>query len=215
MTPPIGVCFTIPDEVANNSGTFNQLSVLHSESGVLIDRTSSRDFANRQVCATVNSLGTFAVAFQVDSNLPAISGLIVDPNGATLSGVIVNLSGNDSRTTQTDSNGVFKFVNLAAGGNYNVQPKDSGVIFVQPSEDVINLNGEQALIFTATPAMFEVSGHVQDAQANALEGVEITIEGFAPTVTDSSGNYSFTNIPAVVRILFLLSPTTLHLVTQH
>jgi len=164
--------------------------------GVRAPRTSSRDFANRQVCATVNSLGTFAVAFQVDSNLPAISGLIVDPNGAPLSGVIVNLSGSDSRITQTDSNGVFKFVNLTAGGNYNVQPKDSGVLFVQPSEDVSNLNGEQTLIFTATPAMFEVSGHVQDTQANALEGVEIAIEGFAPTVTDSSGNYSFTNIPA-------------------
>lgn len=52
VTPPIGVCLTIPDEVAGNLGTFNHLSLLHDENGVLIDRTSLRDFGNRQLCGS-------------------------------------------------------------------------------------------------------------------------------------------------------------------
>ena len=60
-TGPIGVCLTAPDLTA--LADFNRARILHGESGVLVDRTVSRDFASKQVCARVQSLSPFVVAF--------------------------------------------------------------------------------------------------------------------------------------------------------
>jgi protocatechuate 3,4-dioxygenase beta subunit len=44
-----------------------------------------------------------------------------------------------------------------------------------------------------------ISGHVKDGNGAPLSDVTITVQSSAPTATtntDSSGNYSFTNVPA-------------------
>jgi hypothetical protein len=59
-TGPVTICFkmssvTDPDAFAN-------LRVLHSENGILVDRTSSHDFSTKIVCATTPTLSPFVVA---------------------------------------------------------------------------------------------------------------------------------------------------------
>jgi hypothetical protein len=56
---PISVCFNVPG--ITDATAFGQLRVLHNENGTLINRTSSLDFANKMVCASVNSLGSFVL----------------------------------------------------------------------------------------------------------------------------------------------------------
>lgn len=197
-TSPVTVCFNVPMNIASTLSAFNQLALLHNEGGVLIDRTTSRNFATRTICGTVSTLSPFALGEQVDTNLPSITGLVQDNNGNPLSDVYVQLSGTENRVAQTDAFGIFTFVNLTQGGNYNVQPKLSAYLFNEYSQDFINLTGENPVVFTGTESYFQANGRVTDGNGNAVSGATVNLEGAinASATTDSNGDYVFTNLPA-------------------
>ncbi|HEX6719585.1 MAG TPA: carboxypeptidase regulatory-like domain-containing protein, partial [Pyrinomonadaceae bacterium] len=75
--PPISVCFNVP--FVSDATFFAQLRILHNENGALIDRTASHDFANKVVCANVNSLSAFVLA---SSSLPLLQ-LLLEESGST------------------------------------------------------------------------------------------------------------------------------------
>ncbi len=56
----IKVCMTIP--TVSDPATFNALAMLHGEPPDLVDRTISRDYAKREICAQVTSLSPFVLA---------------------------------------------------------------------------------------------------------------------------------------------------------
>jgi protocatechuate 3,4-dioxygenase beta subunit len=196
VTPPITVCFSVPSTTAVTPTEFNKLFFMHNEGGLLIDRTTSRDFGNRKICGVVDSLGSFALAEQVDDTLPSITGLVVDSNDTPISGVVVNLTGTETRVTETDSDGIFNFVNLTVNGNYNVEPKQIGFLFNPGNQDFVNLSDGRTVVFISSTATFTVGGRVTDADGNPVAGVGINIEDFSDTITDADGNYTFTNLPA-------------------
>ncbi len=198
ITPPISVCFKIPTTVAPTQFAFNQLAIMHNEGGTLVNRTVSRDFSTRTICASVNSLSPFAIAHEIDNAMPSISGVVVDTNGNPLSGVQMKLTGTEERTGETDSDGVFSFVNLTANGNYNVEPKHPGYLFSDYNRDFINLTGEQTVAFIGDNMPFGISGRVLDGMGNPVAGVAIGIEGvpLEPVTTDADGNYAFADLPA-------------------
>lgn len=76
LTPPITVCFNVPS--VTNPVAFNSLSIFHNEGGNLVDRTVSRDFNSKTVCASVNSLSPFVLA-QSLNNPPTISNVSASP----------------------------------------------------------------------------------------------------------------------------------------
>ncbi len=63
IQPPITICFKVPS--VTDPILFAALRVLHNENGTLVDRTTSSDFTNKSICATVNSLSAFVVATTV------------------------------------------------------------------------------------------------------------------------------------------------------
>jgi hypothetical protein len=196
VTPPITVCFTVPSTVTQTQ--FNALNMMHSEGGVLVNRTSSRNFATKQICGSVNSLSPFAIAEEIDPALPSITGLVEDQDGNPMGGVEVKLTGDDDQTTTTDVDGLFVFPNLTDGANYSVQPKQLGMMFSEYSQDLIAVTGENSVVFTGTPANFQLSGHVSDGNGGNAGGVNITLNGAVSdiTQTDANGNYSFADLPA-------------------
>ena len=197
FTPPITLCLTMPNDVYLTSVAFDRLRILYKVGGTLNDITTTRDFAARQVCGESNSLGSFAVAEQIDPNLPRISGIAVDSNGDPMSGVSMNLSGAENRTTVTDSDGYFSFVNLTPNENYNVSPKQVGYLFEEYNQDFVNLTNEQTVVFQGTANNFSISGQITDG-GGAASGVTVTLDGAAAgeTQTDANGNYTFSNLPA-------------------
>lgn len=196
FTPAITVCFAV--QGAPTQTQFDQMSILHNEGGVLVDRTVSRNFATKQICASVLSLSPFVLAEQIDSNLPSITGLILDNNGVPMSGVSVNLTGAELRQTQTDPDGSFKFVNLTANGNYNISPKQVGYLFDEYNTNVIGLTGEETVFFAGTANDFGISGKVTDGLGTGVAGVSVELDGSSPAIatTDADGNYAFTGLPA-------------------
>lgn len=206
FTAPVTVCFNVPPVVAPTQTAFNALSLMHNEGGVLVDRTSSRNFATRTICGSVTTLSPFVLAELVNPNLAAITGGIFDSGGNPMSGVFVNLTGTETRTAQTDSFGIFNFVNLTAGGNYNVQPKQAGYLFSEYSQNYVGLAGESVVVFSGLNSNFSISGKAVDENGNPVSGVDISLEGSSSsfTTTDSNGNYAFTELPADGR--YTLTP---------
>jgi len=69
VVAPITLCFTAWH--VDDAGAFAALRVLHGESGALVDRTSSHDFATRTICATVGSLSPFVIARYTEPTYPS------------------------------------------------------------------------------------------------------------------------------------------------
>jgi CSLREA domain-containing protein len=191
-TSPVTVCVGVPSHIQFNSS----FSLMHNENGVLVDRTTTRNFQIRQICGTVTSLSPFALAEQIDPAKPQIFGLVVDSNGNPMSGVRMLLTGAENKETETDTDGTFKFVNLTAGANYNVQPEQLGYMFSSYSQDFVNLSGEQPVVFTGTASSFPISGRVTDQQGNGVDGALIQVEGSTQATTDANGNYTLNDLPA-------------------
>jgi hypothetical protein len=189
------VCIRLAPELLPR---LDKMHILHEESGVLVDRTTSRDIPTGRVCALTSGLSRFVVAEAIDTVLARISGLIQDGSGLPMSGVQVTLSGAEDRVTSTNSTGAFTFVNLTPGANYNISPKRLGTLFDEYDHDLINVTGEQTVLFVGTAGSFQISGRVTRPTGDGVGGATLQIDGDrqATTVTDVNGDYAFTGLPA-------------------
>lgn len=117
--------------------------------------------------------------------------------GVGLAGVTVVLSGSQTMSTTTDSTGNYSFT-VTAEGNYTVTPSKAHYTFAPQSATFNNLGASQAADFSATLNHHTISGRVTAAGGAPLPNVALTLSGSqsATAVTDASGNYSFTNLPA-------------------
>ena len=152
-----------------------------------------RHYTFAPASTTINPLASDRAAdFTATLNRHRISGRVTRANGQAMAGVAVALSGSQSATATTDSNGDYSFTNLPAGGNYTVTPTRAGYDF-NPATRVFNdLAADQSAPFTVTPSSFNIAGRVTVTGGTALSGVTVTLSGArsATTTTDSNGNYS-------------------------
>jgi len=152
VTAPIRVCMYLPS-ITNNT-SFSHLRLLHKEAGIWVDLPSSQvDLSTRQVCGSVTSLSPFSAA--VSSLLPTvapatISGTITTSDGAPLAGATVNLAGARSRKTITDSNGDYRFENVATDDFYTVTASRLNYHFSPASRSFSVLGNATDASFSAT-----------------------------------------------------------------
>jgi hypothetical protein len=128
----------------------------------------------------------------------SISGLVKDSNGTPLVGVTMTLGGAQSATTQTDASGSFTFSDLSAVGNYTVTPSKLNYVFSPFRLTFTNLEGNKTANFTGQ-LVYSISGQVLDPAGRGVSGISLTITngfGSGSTTTNSTGNYSFVNLPA-------------------
>jgi hypothetical protein len=191
-SPPITVCLTAPQNITQ--GAFDALSLMHNEGGTLVDRTTSRNFATRTVCGSVNSLSPFALAEAVNPAQPGISGLVRDIAGNPIAGASIILTGPETRTTVSDPNGLFTFVNLQAGASFTVEAWKLGFLFSSPAQSVVSLSGSAQLVFEGATATFTIGGRISNIRDRA---VAVSLEGDASRQTVTvNGQYVFTGVPA-------------------
>ncbi len=128
-------------------------------------------------------------------NQVILDGKIKDGTGTGVSGVTVNLTGTQTASVLTGAGGTYSFTNLNAGGSYTVTPSRNSDIFVPASKTFNNLSSNQTFDFTL---VYTISGQVTDSLGSPASGVTVTLSGAQSTqaLTDVSGNYSFTNLPA-------------------
>jgi PKD repeat protein len=98
---------------------------------------------------TVTGLGGTASSTATinPTTIHSINGNVVNQSGFKVANATVNLTGTISRTTQTDSNGNYSFVNLTGGGNYTVTVSKNKFSFSPANRVFSNLNGTQTANF--------------------------------------------------------------------
>jgi YVTN family beta-propeller protein len=145
--------------------------------------------------------GTLTVAGQTFTFTQAaatytINGRVADGSGGSIKAVTISLSGTQTLSTQTDSDGNYSFANLATG-NYTITPAKTNYTFNPGSQTFNSLSTNQTANFTGTPVTYNIVGQVTISNVS-LGGVTVTLEGSKSqtATTDSSGNYQFTNLLA-------------------
>ena len=116
----VEICFDVTN--VNDPALFAELVVFHNENGVLVDRTSSRDFDARQICATVSSLSPFVIAAP---NAPTAASVTVagriltkDGNGLANADVFMIDAFGNMRSARTSSFGFYSFEEVEVGQTY-------------------------------------------------------------------------------------------------
>ena len=129
----------------------------------------------------------------------AIGGRVVNEFGVGLSGVTINLSGTESATRQTDSQGNYSFASLPAGGNYGITATRANYSFTPaPTQSIFGLNSNVTGVnFTGRLVNYTISGVILDGSGNAISNATLTLGGSktGATTANTNGAYSFT-VPA-------------------
>jgi WD40 repeat protein len=152
-TAPITVCLQVPS--VTNMATFTALKLFHNEGGVLIDRTSGRDFATRVVCATVSSLSPFVLAEDLAPTAANVSvgGRVLTANGQGIRNARVTLTDANgaTRTAITGSFGYYRFDDVEVGQTYIVSVRSKRFQFSNPTLVITLMDELTDLTFTALP----------------------------------------------------------------
>ena len=151
FTAPITVCVQVPS--VTDVVTFNRLTLLHGEGGILVDRTSSRNFATKTICANVSSLSPFVVARSLAPTAAnvSISGRVSASNGRGISRVRMSITDQNGeiRFAVTNSFGFYRFTELSAGETYIIAALHKRYQF---NSQVITVSEDlQGIDFTAEP----------------------------------------------------------------
>jgi hypothetical protein len=105
---------------------------------------------------TINGVSSFSDWTAGDFNsFPSaadgtISGQIADSNGTPVSGVVIRLSGTQTRKTITDSNGNYHFDNVETNGFYTVTPSRANYNFSPVNRSFSQLGSKTEAAFTGS-----------------------------------------------------------------
>jgi Tol biopolymer transport system component len=153
-----------------------------------------------------NDLTTDQIADFVAFTAFSIRGQITGLGGNI---IVVNLSGSQNRSVQTDPSGNYSFDLLPAGGSYTVS-FNTQIWNISPNGATFNnLSSNQTANFNAVRFNYTISGKITRL-GNPLPGINVALDnlsGFTPptTTTDANGHYSFTNV--VAGINYQIRPT--------
>ena len=130
----------------------------------------------------------------------SLSGKVTDGTGLPLAGVIINLTGDASKTAVTDLEGNYKIKGLL-DGSYIMTPTLDGFEFAPLSRN-ISISGAsvtgQDFEVTQTAELFVIAGSVVTSRsALPITGVQMILEGpiSKTAVTGPAGNYIFSGLP--------------------
>ncbi len=126
------------------------------------------------------------------------AGRITDQTGAGVSGVLMTLSGSQSVTTASDSDGYFHFSNLPTSGVYTLNAAKPHWTFTPSTFTFTTPAGDQNVNFAARVNRYSITGHVAEVSGNVVSGANITLSGSAQASvsTDANGNFAFVNLAA-------------------
>lgn len=118
-----------------------------------------------------------------------IAGKVTTPGGSGVAGITLDVGGTP---VTTDASGNYSLTGLEAG-SYTVQPTSTGYQFSPTSRTVTVGPDRTDANFTAAPRL-EIRGQVT-LDGVGLEGITVSA-GTRSATTDSSGEYTLSNVPA-------------------
>ncbi len=98
------------------------------------------------------------------SALPSIAGRVTSPYGAAAIGqayVNMNLTGSQTASIGTQTDGTYQFPNLMLGGTYTVTPSRVGFVFHPENRSFTNLTADATADFEAVACNFQLTSTTQ------------------------------------------------------
>lgn len=136
FTDGVNVCINVAN--VPNAADFARYALLHSENGILINRTVSRDVVNNIICARTTSLSPFVVARSnaVTAATVTVGGRVATANGRGIKNVFVTMTNANGiqRTTVTGALGYYRFAEVPAGEIYIFSATAKRFNFNQPTQ---------------------------------------------------------------------------------
>lgn len=185
---------------AGSATTFTDVSGNYSFPGLIngsysaIPTLAGYSFNPVSRSAIINGANdTFGDLVSAQGSIYTISGSV---SGATLAGVAINLTGDATKSTQTDANGNYSITGLTSG-SYTLTPVLSGFTFIPGNTAVAVTNANVSVpsfVETANAApTYTISGNVTGP---VLKNVLITLgsAGSATTLTNATGYYIFSGL---------------------
>jgi hypothetical protein len=135
--------------------------------------------------------------FTVTPGAFALGGRVTASGGVALSGVTVALSGSQTATATTDTNGAYSF-NVSSEGNYTVTPSKQHYTFAPQSLSFADPLSNKTADFAGTLNRHKITGRVARPDGRVMSGVTLTLSGAqaATATTDANGDYGFLSLPA-------------------
>lgn len=124
-----------------------------------------------------------------------LAGNVTDENGDPLGDVTVNLTGSQSSSAVTDSQGGFMFANLPASGSYTISVDKRHYTFTGNSQTFVSPIDNVTVVFGGRLNRHAITGRLTRADGTGIGGVVVQLET-ATTTTDANGFYSFTELTA-------------------
>jgi len=135
------VCLNVSTEY--DQSEFSKFRLLHGEGNALVDRTQSKNYQTREICAQVTSLSPFVFAKSLVSTAAqvSVSGRVLTERGTGLRNARVNLtdSAGNTRTTTTSAAGIYHFEEVGVGGTFTLQVTSKRYLFYP---QVVNVTEE-------------------------------------------------------------------------
>jgi hypothetical protein len=137
-------------------------------------------------------------------------------NGQAIPNVEITLTSSEGafRTTTTDAAGLFSFGDLPAGFAYTITPA-SNKLFVFTPQTINELVETSMLTFSGVRRTYSISGRVTSENVGLPDAVLTLQQTGATSISDASGNYSFSGLKAgfdytlsVSKPFFDFSPPT-------
>jgi uncharacterized repeat protein (TIGR01451 family) len=211
-TPTQGTCSFSAPTVTCNLGALSAsatvtivLAVVPNTTG-MITNTATVTATETDGNSANNSAGETTKV----SASPSINGHVT---GASVSGVLMTLSGSQSATTTTDSNGFYQFAELTAGGNFTVTPSKTNLSFSPPARTFNPLNSDQTGDFAASACTFSLAPTSQSFGAGGGSGNVnvVTLQGCSWTAISASSWITINSGASGTgngTVNFTVSPTT-------
>src|SRR6056297_1272724 len=137
--------------------------------------------------------------FPVYFNHYSVSGTVQDSEGKPIMNAAIKFD-NGYSSTSSDEDGYWQRSGL--GGSVIIKAEKAGHSFT-PSQYPVNQN-ETNINFTSNqivPEKYEISGRVEDGEGNGIGDIVIRFsDGYAPTTTDSSGNWEKDNLSGDITV---------------
>jgi hypothetical protein len=175
----------------NGNYSFDKLPT----SGVYTVTPSRINYTFNAPSQTITTPGSNQVRnFAAVLNTYTLSGRVTT-GGVAVTGVTISLSGSQAGTVTTGVDGKWSF-SVKAEGSYTLTPSRTHYTFAPQQETFENVGASQTVDFSAK-LNHTISGRVTKADGSGFADVGITLSGAqtATTTSDSSGNYSFADLP--------------------
>ena len=102
-----------------------------------------------------------------------------------------------ARSTFADNDGQYEFTDVPAAFSYTVGPSTTATHSFS-NQHLSGVPADSTLNFSGIRNKYAINGVIRDRSNQAIGGVSVTLSGAAnsSTVSDASGRYSFSNLPA-------------------